>query len=39
MGFLVPIQQNKAVPEATGSPDTNGVDTYLGPLAPGSRAT
>jgi integrase/recombinase XerD len=37
MGVLVPIQQHRAVPVATGRPDSNPVDIYLGRLAPGSR--
>jgi site-specific recombinase XerD len=37
MGVLVPIQQQKPVPEATGRPHRSPVDVYLGRLAPGSR--
>lgn len=37
MGVLVPIQQHKPVPEATGRPDSSPVEAYLGRLATGSR--
>jgi site-specific recombinase XerD len=37
MGVLVPIQQQKPIPGATGRPDSNPVAIYLGRLAPGSR--
>ena len=37
MGVLVPIHQHKPVPVATGSPDSNPVEVYLGTLSPGSH--
>jgi site-specific recombinase XerD len=37
MGVVVQIGQQKAVPGATGRPDSNPVEVYLGRLAPGSR--
>jgi site-specific recombinase XerD len=37
MGVVVQIGHQKAVPGATGRPNSNPVDVYLGRLAPGSR--
>jgi hypothetical protein len=37
MGLLVPIQQHETVPVATGQPDSNPVEGYLGRLSPASR--
>jgi integrase/recombinase XerD len=37
MGVVVQIMKQKAVPEATGGPDSNPVEVYLGRLSPGSR--
>jgi site-specific recombinase XerD len=37
MGVVVQIGHQKGVPVATGRPDSNPVDVYLGRLAPGSR--